>query len=377
MKISIIIPCYNEGNNVIRLANRLLPILESLPNPFEVIYMDDSSDDTPTLLKELNERDARFRYVHRMHKRGLATAVLDGFRIATGDVFVVMDADLQHPTEIIPEMLSTLQKGYDMVIPSRFVPGGKDGGLNWSRKVVSWTARTIARVALKNARKITDPTSGMFMVRREAIDYVDFQPIGWKIMLEILVRGRIDSVVEIPYTFVARDLGSSKMSSKEQIRYLQHVCKLVLHSEEDLKFWKFCLVGGSGLAVNTAAYVSLVELDVYVVYSFLIASLISMASNFMLNNWFTWRHSKLDSIWGRFFKFIIVSIGGIMISSSIVYALYHWIELNYILSGWVGVVGGIAWNYVLNDRWTFFKKKTDIEVEEPVSTKAIHDHTSA
>ncbi|MDF2715598.1 MAG: hypothetical protein K0R28_2523, partial [Paenibacillus sp.] len=102
MKISIIVPSYNEGSNVIRLAERLLPVLESAAWDFEVIFVDDSLDETPMLLRELHERDARFRCLHRERERGLATAVLAGFRIAEGDLFVVMDADLQHPPEIVP-----------------------------------------------------------------------------------------------------------------------------------------------------------------------------------------------------------------------------------------------------------------------------------
>jgi dolichol-phosphate mannosyltransferase len=358
MKISIIVPSYNEGSNVIRLAERLLPVLESAAWDFEVIFVDDSLDETPMLLRELHERDARFRCLHRERERGLATAVLAGFRIAEGDLFVVMDADLQHPPEIVPQLVRTMmEKGCDLVVPSRFVPGGDDGGLSWPRKVVSWTARTIARVALKKARGITDPTSGMFAVRREAVEQSVFNPVGWKILLEIMVRGKIETVEEIPYSFVARDLGDSKMSLKEQARYLLHIVKLVAHSEEDLRFWKFCLVGGSGVVVNTIMYATLVGMDWQVWAAFCAASFLSMVSNFALNNAFTWRHEKNDPIWTRFFKFVLVSTGGIALSSGLVYALFHWVGLHYLLSGWVGILGGMAWNFALNDLWTFARRR--------------------
>ncbi|NOU93073.1 glycosyltransferase [Paenibacillus sp. LMG 31456] len=356
MKISVIVPSYNEGNNVIRLAHRLQAVLESSTYLFEVIYVDDSTDNTPELLEELRLSDSRFTYVHRTNSRGLATAVLEGFRQATGDVFIVMDADLQHPPEMIPEMMKSILQGNDMVIPSRFVPGGKDGGLSWSRKIVSWTARSIARLALKRARHVTDPTGGIFAVRRGVVDGLHFDPIGWKIMLEILVRGRVDKVAEIPYTFVARDLGDSKMSLQEQFRYLHHIAKLVIGSEEDFRFWKFCIVGGSGVLVNTTVYVSLVQASLNIVTAFVVASIVSMISNFVLNNRFTWSYSKVDSHWARFIKFSVVSVGGILLSSGLVYALYHWLLVNYLLSGWIGIIGGILWNYSLNDSWTFSRK---------------------
>jgi dolichol-phosphate mannosyltransferase len=359
MKISIIVPSYNEGDNVVRLAYRLKNVLESSPYPFEVIYVDDSTDTTPKLLEKLSLQDDRFKYVHRHYNRGLATAVIEGFKQATGDVLIVMDADLQHPPEIIPSMMMALESGHDMVIPSRFVPGGNDGGLSWNRKAVSWTARMIARVAFKKARHITDPTSGIFAVRTEAVEGVQLDPIGWKIMLEILIRGKLKSVIEIPYSFVGRDLGDSKMSMQEQVRYIRHIIKLVMSSEEDTRFWKFCIVGGSGVLINTTVYVALVKTHLYVVAAFLLASFVSMVSNFLFNNRFTWNFLKADSRWIRFGKFTAVSVCGILISSGLVYALYHWCSLNYLLSGWIGIAGSIVWNYMVNDSWTFTRKEND------------------
>lgn len=356
MKVSVIVPSYNEGANVSRLADRLISVLERCRYEFEILFVDDSRDDTPLILQRMQEADSRIRFLHRDRERGLATAVLAGMRLATGDVFVVMDADLQHPPELVPELLEAVCNGYDLVIPSRFVPGGDDGGLNRFRKIVSWTARMIARVALKKVRPITDPTSGFFAVRRESVEISRLNPTGWKILLEIIVRGNPKSWKEIPYGFIARDLGDSKMGLQEQWRYLYHILRLVAYSDEDSRFWKFCLVGASGVVVNTTVYVLLVRGHWNVTAAFLAASIVSMTSNFILNNRFTWKTGAPDSAWKRYAKFLVVSTVGIGLSSGLVYLLYHWLHLHYLASGWLGILGGVIWNFAANDHWTFKRK---------------------
>ena len=137
-----------------------------------------------------------------------------------------MDADLQHPPIILKYMYKAMKAGADLCIPSRFISGGDDGGLNWYRKFVSGTARKIGQFMLPCLRKISDPTSGLFMFRREVIEQADLQPIGWKIMVEVLAMGTYSKIIEIPYKFQQRTAGESKLSGKVTMEYLKQLKNL-------------------------------------------------------------------------------------------------------------------------------------------------------
>lgn len=356
MDISIIIPTYNEGTNVQTIVSRLTKVLLPLNHTFEILFMDDSTDDTPQQLGYLSEKYPFVNYIHRVDKRGLASAVSAGLSHASGSILIVMDSDLQHPPELIPDLVNKIDEGYQMVIPSRFIIGGNDGGLNYYRKFVSWTARMIARLTLKRLRKITDPTSGFFAVRKSALEGKEFHPIGWKIMLEIIVQANIDQIAEIPYHFQARDLGSSKMNAAEQLKYIIHLFKLILESEEDRRFYLFCLVGSSGVVVNLLIYKLMLSMGTPIMYAFLISSLVSIFSNYLLNNAFTWRmrHSSNRFSWlERMIKYVIVSIAGLCVSSGILSLAHYLLQLSPMLSGVIGIAAGVIINFVVNDKWTF------------------------
>lgn len=221
-KLSIIIPSYNERDNIRPLVERIDSALMGVNH--EIFFVDDSTDDTPMVLQQVSYEKPHVKFVHRENEKGLATAVLLGFRLADGDYLACMDADLQHPPEILLPMYVAMQTGADMVIPSRLIPGGDDGGLNWYRKLISGTARAIGQLTLPCLRMISDPTSGLFMFRKEIIRNADMRPVGWKIMVEVLATARYSKVIEIPYTFAQREHGESKIDSKATIQYLQQ-CK--------------------------------------------------------------------------------------------------------------------------------------------------------
>ncbi|MBR6159924.1 MAG: polyprenol monophosphomannose synthase [Lachnospiraceae bacterium] len=223
--MSIVVPTYNEEENVGNLVNQIDYALRGIG--YEVIFVDDSTDDTPKTIEKVMEENPNVRMKHRETEKGLATAVLEGFSLAKGDYIAVMDADLQHPPAILRSMYAVMETGIDFCIPSRFIPGGSDGGLGPYRKLVSGVARYIGKIALPSLRKISDPTSGLFMFRRNVIEGADLRPIGWKIMVEVLAMGSYKSVVEIPYRFQARPAGESKLSSKVTVEYLKQVADLM------------------------------------------------------------------------------------------------------------------------------------------------------
>lgn len=223
-KISVVVPTYNESENVGNLTNQIDYALRGID--YEVIFVDDSTDNTPDAIKKVIEENPNVRMEHRETEKGLATAVLEGFKLSRGDYIAVMDADLQHPPAILRSMYAVMETGVDFCVPSRFIPGGSDGGLGPYRKLVSGVARYIGKIMLPSLRKITDPTSGLFMFRRGVIEDADLRPIGWKIMVEVLAMGNYRSVVEIPYKFQARPAGESKLSSKVTLEYLKQVAEL-------------------------------------------------------------------------------------------------------------------------------------------------------
>lgn len=229
--VSLIIPTFNESKTLPVLTGRIIRTLHQIRTDYEIWFVDDSLDETPAILAELAAQHPQIHYIHRENTRGLGSAVVEGFAQAHGQFLIVMDADLQHPPEVLPDIIKALQDGADIVIPSRFVPGGSDGGLNVFRKAISWTARTIGQCFIKRLRCISDCTSGYFGLNRTVINNTATSPGSWKILMEILVKGHWQTITEIPYPFQARRAGESKMSIKEQWRYLKHVIALAKYEK--------------------------------------------------------------------------------------------------------------------------------------------------
>ena len=215
--ISIVIPTYNEAGSLPTLVQRLGSALGG--RDWELIVVDDGSPDGTADLAAAMAPRLPVRVVRRPGKLGLASAVLDGFRAATGDVLVCMDADLSHPPEVVPHLADALTDGAELAVGSRYVAGG--GVEDWPLK-----RRIVSRVAclMGNALvPVHDATSGFFALRRSVIDGVHLDPIGFKIGFEVIARGRYTRVVEVPYTFRDREHGSSKFGRREIAQYVQQL----------------------------------------------------------------------------------------------------------------------------------------------------------
>jgi dolichol-phosphate mannosyltransferase len=226
--VSIVVPTYCERERLPELVAWAFDVFDRHALDGELVIVDDNSPDgTGALANELAARYLpRIRVVHRPGKLGLGTAVVEGFSVAAGEVVGVMDADLSHPPDHLPRMLEALRStGADFVIGSRYVPGG--GTRNWGVRR-EW----MSRLACLLARPITpvhDATSGFFLVRRDVARRVRITAGGFKICLELLVRGRARSVVEVPYVFVGRTVGESKMNVREAAGYLLQLYELFVY----------------------------------------------------------------------------------------------------------------------------------------------------
>ena len=250
--LSVVVPTRNEPENAPLLVEGVLAALPGVD--LEICFVDDSTDETPAILSGLAaSRPGVVRFVHREGDAaagGLSTAVIAGLRLATGRYVCVIDADLQHPPETIAWMLAAAEAGADLVVASRYVAGGSIGGLDGPlRRFVSRSATRLARLLFWEARRSHDPLSGFFLCRRALIDGVEFRPVGFKVLLELLVLLPDVGVEDVPMVFAERRHGSSKASIGQGLQYLRHLRSLVLDVRGSARLWKFGLVGVSGLGV--------------------------------------------------------------------------------------------------------------------------------
>lgn len=226
MTLSVIVPTYNERDSLPHLLARLREVQRRLP--IEVVVVDDASPDGTGVLAEgfARERALPIVVVHRNHKAGLASAALDGARAARGDVVSVMDADLSHPPELLPELAARVSSGADIAVASRYIPGGGIEAWPLGRRMASRAATWLARAVL--GVRVHDPLSGFFAVRRELMTQARYMGIGYKLLVEILATHPRARVVEVPYRFVDRERGASKLSASEILDFLRLLLTLRL-----------------------------------------------------------------------------------------------------------------------------------------------------
>ena len=353
--ISIIIPTYNERDNIKPLVERLSSTLAG--RKYEILFVDDSSKDgTIDVIADLATKYP-VKGIVRASEKGLATAVLHGFKYAQGNIIGVMDADLQHPPEINADLIKAIENGADLAVASRYIPGG--GVPNWSllRRIISKGASTIAHLFLPDSRKVKDPMSGFFMFKGEGIDQVVFKPTGYKILLELIIIGKFKKVVEVPFIFEDRSSGRSKMKARQQIDYLKHVFSLMRRKGEIRRLLKFILVGLSGIIVNEGVLWLLTEFGGWkYYYSSIIAIEASIISNFVLNDYFTFadrRTGKTGSFWARMMKFNLTCATGALIQYGLLLLFTSVFGVNYLISNLIGIVVAFVWNYVINLVWTW------------------------
>lgn len=226
-KLALVIPTLNEEANIGTLLDRVRWSLDDLPIDYELLVVDDdSSDGTAAIVREYSESDPRIRLLVRLGSRGLAGAVIWGWEHTDANLLGVIDADLQHPPALLPALLTAVQKGQDIAIASRYSEGKGTAGWNPVRRAVSRVSTWITVPLQKPGIRVQDPMSGFFMMHRSCIAGVHLQPEGFKLLLEILVRGHIRSVTEVPYHFGQRHAGKSKASLRVGLDYLQLLGRL-------------------------------------------------------------------------------------------------------------------------------------------------------
>ncbi|HUA98442.1 MAG TPA: polyprenol monophosphomannose synthase [Terracidiphilus sp.] len=225
--LALIIPTLREARNIRPLLSRVQAALDPCDVAYEVIVVDDDSGDgIESAVAEMAAADARIRLIVRRGERGLAGAVLRGWAETDAALLAVMDADLQHPPEMLPRLWAELDAGADLVVGSRYASGGSLRGWTPLRHLISRIAVWMTRPVQRSGIRAHDPMSGFFMVRRRCVDGIELQKSGFKILLEILARGEIRSLVEVPFTFGRRHAGASKASAQVALDYVALLVRL-------------------------------------------------------------------------------------------------------------------------------------------------------
>lgn len=357
LRFSLIIPTYKEAKNIPQIVEQLSRLLDSqLAGDYELIVVDDNSpDDTWKVALELTADYPQLRVMRRIDERGLSTAVIRGWQVARGEVLGVIDADLQHPPELLLQLWSEIQRGADLAVASRHVEGG--GVSDWSiiRRFLSRGAQTIGLILLPGViGRVSDPMSGYFMVRRQCLIGRPLSPLGYKILIEVLGRGKIPWIGEVGYVFQERQAGESKVTWKQYVEYLQHLLRLRLSLGHIGRFIRFGIVGFSGVFVDMAIFYLLREqVGLGLTRSATLSAEVAILNNFLWNDAWTFGDiSRHQRGWRqrleRFLKFNLICLAGLILNVLLVNLLFNVFGINEYVSKLIAIAAVTVWNFWIN-----------------------------
>jgi dolichol-phosphate mannosyltransferase len=361
-QLAVIVPTFNERDNVVSLFDLVSKALGDIP--FEFIVVDDNSPDgTATVVKELARRHSNVRCIHRIGRRGLSSAVIEGISASAAPYFAVIDADHQHDEAILPQMLEKALAGDHVVIGTRYANGGTAGeGLSKTREAGSKIATRLSD--LVTGQPISDPMSGFFLMRRDVFDEIapSLSNEGFKILLDIIVsarrararRGKELRVGEVPYTFRPRHAGESKMSSIVVVQFLGLVLSKMTGGLLPASFLLFGLVGGFGVFVHMGTLLLAGAAGANFFISQTLATLVAMTFNFVLNNELTYANKKLRGwrfLTGMLTFFAVCSIGAIANVS--VASWIYMLDRSFWIAGLAGVLMSVVFNYSVTKVFTW------------------------
>lgn len=373
-RLSIIVPTYREAENLPELTGRISDALKDEPYAFEIIVVDDNSPDDTVRVCEALAKSYPVRLLVRRTERGLSSAVIAGIRLAQGELVVCMDADLSHPPESIPELVAALENPLaDFVIGSRYVRGGSTEE-GWG--LFRWMNSKVATLLARPLTSASDPMAGFFGLRRESfLAATELNPIGYKIGLELLVKCRCQSVVEIPIQFANRLHGKSKLSVREQLNYLLHLRRLYRFRFGTLaRGVEFMFVGLSGAFVDLGV-LSLLLLAASFEIARPIAIFVAMTWNFFLNRAFTFAESRQNSVGKQYLGFVAACAFGaganwftsVLLTRSLTVFAEH-----PLMAASVGVLAGAVFNFLLCHALVF-RRRLDPRTESNIAAVAKTD----
>jgi dolichol-phosphate mannosyltransferase len=356
--ISVILPTYNESENIGVIVPQIFAVLNSSGLKGEIIIVDDNSPDGTSEVATQLARDYPLKVHVRENERGLATAVMKGFELASGDIYIVMDADLSHPVEKIPEMVRPiLESKCDATVGGRYTRGGGCESWPFIRRFVSKFSGLLAM----GLTRLSDPTSGFMAIRKDALNGAMLDPVGWKIVLEVIVKTKA-RFQEVPIVFTDRQKGISKLDTRVQAQYIAHLWKLYHFKYPTVfQFLKFCIVGFCGLLVDTAILIGLVEfvhLDPRTAAIF--AFLFAVSFNYMLNRFWTFSSAREAKIISSYAWFVIICLAGLFVRLGVMHLLIESYNMErgyrYVLASISGIFAATMFNFI-GTKFIAFSKK--------------------
>jgi dolichol-phosphate mannosyltransferase len=359
LDLSVVLPTYNESAHIDAIVEQLMAVLNNIPAlRYEIIIVDDDSPDrTWQKALQLSQKFPQIRAIRRQDQRDLSAAVLRGWQVARGDVFAVMDADLQHPPETIPELWRAIRRGADLAIASRNIEGGGVSDWTLPRRIVSRCAQLLGLVVLPEVTgKVSDPLSGYFMVRRSALEGRELHPLGYKILVEVLARGTVEKISEVPYVFRETPHRPSKHSAAVSAQYLQHLIRIRIYLLKTSTFLRFCIVGASGTLIDTAMLFLLSDprtLNWNLTGSKIIAAELALTNNFIWNDLWTFgkfssRQNTFRQRARRFLKFNLLCSVGIILNLIILNIGFKVFHMNRYIANLSAIFIVTFWNYNTN-----------------------------
>ena len=361
--ISLVIPTRNEAGNIEPLLMRIHQAVKGIAT--EVVFVDDSTDNTPEVIGKLQEWfPLPIKLIHRVkeeRKNGLGGAVVEGFKAAQAKWMCVMDADLQHPPEMIPRLYRQAQKtGADVVMGSRLAAGGDASSLGFTRTIISYVFAWTTRLTFpQRLRTVTDPLTGFFMTKRSALNPQDLRPDGFKILLEILVSHPHLKVAEVPIQFGYRNAGESKASLSETVKFFRGLFRLRLGANRN--FVKFLLVGASGLFVNSFVLWAFAELTaMHYLLAAILATQASTLWNFGLTeSWVFGKRETERPFLGRLVSFLLMNNAMLLLRGPILTLLVSQLGTHYVVANLVSLFAMTVLRYLLADRWIWTQNDTN------------------
>jgi dolichol-phosphate mannosyltransferase len=358
LRLSLVIPTFNESANIAELLKRLQRSLGT--SGWEVIFVDDdSADGTAKLVRTFAVVDPRVRCVHRIGRRGLSSACIEGILASSAPVVAVMDADLQHDETILPLMLAKIDEGAELVVATRYDQGGSTGDWDASRVAMSQLATRVSRLVVKQS--VSDPMSGFFMLRRDVFEQTvrNLSAMGFKILLDLLASvPREIRIAEVPYTFRDRHAGESKLDHMVIWEYGMLLLDKLIGRFVPVRFVLFALIGGLGVFVHLAFLSVLLHgLSLSFQHAQSVATLLTMAFNFAVNNVLTYRDRRLVGWkwWRGLASFMLAcGIGAVANIGISTYLFEH--QTTWLPAALAGIVVGAVWNYVVTQMYTWGKK---------------------
>ena len=354
--ISVIVPTFNECGNVVELAERVAAALPEIS--WEIIFVDDDSPDgTAAAAWRLSRTDPRVRCIRRIGRRGLASACIEGMLSSNATFFAVMDADLQHDPSCLARMYEILAADKaDLVIGSRYAPGGSVGGWDEKRLAMSRFATRLARAVTH--QPLSDPMSGFFAIKREVFEdcVKNLSSIGFKILLDIVASSKKDTrIVEIPFVFSSRLTGESKLNTNVMWEYLLLILDKLFGKYIPVRFIAFAGIGVVGVAVHFLALGLMHKgMNIDFPVSQGVATVVAIVFNFTLNNLLTYADSTLRGFHWIQGLLSFLFICGIGAAANVGIASYLFSnDLSWAVAALAGIALSAVWNYAVTARYTW------------------------